>query len=386
MRNRLIVLVWLAAAGGLVTFSTVGWSDGAPSEPTVVVPSGGPARGSGAAAAVVVAEAAGRDARTETRAAAAGSRNSSSSSVRIRHLKEAKRLERLRCRFDHGRWVGNLTWVPTLSDAETRRGCVYRTYSREDAFRCLGGTSIVLYGNSNVRALYSALEGVLKDRPTTPRLEAKQTCENNRHNHSCGMEVSFDVDYTGDAVAAGAASAATQGRATYQNVSLFYWGWVNGAWGERFGSMFQHQQRADLVIGNTGVNVIQKYTKAVWTAQLAKELPRYKTMAQQSWSPHTKLLWMTTTRICEAQPHFRRYTYHKKFWLHRPLDAMNGEIDLYNEQHVRAMDPSVSLLDAAQLVKPSHGICPHYDDPLHHKAVDKVLANVVLNMYCNAPP
>ena len=279
--------------------------------------------------------------------------------------------DRPKCSYTDGKFVGNLTWVPAPSE-----GCYYMQYTKEMAFKCLEGTQVVLYGNSNVRALYSALEGILKARATTPRLEAKQTCENNRKNHSCGMEVSYSHNYDN------ATTNPPIQKATYRNVSLYYWGWVNGAFSDKLPNLFEFQKNPSMVIGNTGVNVIQR-TKH-WSGELAGQLPGYNRWITKGFGKGTKLVWMSTTRICEAQPHYKRYAYKKSYWLHRPLDKMNAEIRKYNAQHIQALDPSIALLDAATMCG-SPSLCPFNDDPLHHKAADKHIANVLLNMYCNKP-
>eukprot|EP01061_Rhynchopus_euleeides_P021572 TRINITY_DN35174_c0_g1_i2.p1 TRINITY_DN35174_c0_g1~~TRINITY_DN35174_c0_g1_i2.p1 ORF type:complete len:399 (+),score=94.31 TRINITY_DN35174_c0_g1_i2:78-1274(+) len=302
----------------------------------------------------------------------------------VRHISSRPKGTPPVCRYAAGEFVGNLTWAPALTPEERAAGCYYMQYDREMAFKCLEGSLVVLYGNSNVRALYSALEGVLKNRTITPRLEAKQTCENNQKNHSCGMSVAFAHDYRlgAEGETAVPQEQHQQQAQSYRNVSLYYWGWVKGAYADKLASLFKFQKHASLVLGNTGVNVIQKSKR--WDGSLERELPQYNRFMTEGFSPATELVWMSTTRICEAQPHYKKYAYKKSFWLGRSLRSMNGEIARYNKQHAAALHPSVSFLDAAGIAG-NPALCPYYDDPLHHKAVDRNIANILLNMYCNAP-
>eukprot|EP01062_Namystynia_karyoxenos_P038182 TRINITY_DN27737_c0_g1_i1.p1 TRINITY_DN27737_c0_g1~~TRINITY_DN27737_c0_g1_i1.p1 ORF type:complete len:433 (+),score=91.02 TRINITY_DN27737_c0_g1_i1:85-1299(+) len=266
------------------------------------------------------------------------------------------------CAYRRGRWVGNLTWVPAAEP-----GCPYREYTQEMAFRCLQGKQVVLWGNSNTRAMYSALEGILKDKTITPRLEAKQACENNPKNHSCGQDVALPG---------------------YANVTLFYWGYVHDVWDRRLAPLFRWQRGPNvaLVLGNAGPNTIQKHREDRWRRDHREQIPRLNAFLRDTFSPETARIWMTSTRICESQPHFKKYIYKPKFWLHRPLERMNAEIAGSNHMVLEGLDhsiPQLKVLHAAALVS-NPRICPYYDDPLHHKAVDRALAHVVLNMHCNS--
>eukprot|EP01065_Artemidia_motanka_P019954 TRINITY_DN23874_c0_g1_i1.p2 TRINITY_DN23874_c0_g1~~TRINITY_DN23874_c0_g1_i1.p2 ORF type:complete len:221 (+),score=55.19 TRINITY_DN23874_c0_g1_i1:532-1194(+) len=214
--------------------------------------------------------------------------------------------------------------------------------------------------------MYSALEGVLKAKTITPRLEAKQACENNPKNHSCGMSV---------------------GLPGYGNVSLFYWGYVHDVWDRRLPGLFRHQRGpdVDLVVGNAGPNTIQKHREDRWRRDHQVQVPRLNDVLRGTFSAATTRVWMTSTRICEAQPHFKKYTYKPRYWLNRPLEKMNAEIAGSNRLVLDGLDHTIStlrVLHAAAVVS-NPRICPYYDDPLHHKAVDKALANILLNMHCN---
>ncbi|KAJ9465124.1 hypothetical protein DIPPA_01309 [Diplonema papillatum] len=332
--GRLVLGAWLAA--GLVGFAVLGTSGHDPGTPAAAQP-----------------------------AAAQGARGvvDPPSSPALTALAEPKAVEPvkpaspLKCTFSRGRWVGNLTWVP-----EAEPGCRYREFDREAAFECLQGKLVVIYGNSNSRALYSALEGILKNKTITPRLEAKQTCENNQKNHSCGQDIALPG---------------------YRNVSLFYWGYVKGVWSPKLPEFFKHQKHASLVVGNSGVNVIQNTKEASWRPAVNNEVPLLNARLQQTFPSTAHLVWMTTTRICEAQPHFRKYTYKKSYWMHRPLAAMNREIADHNALVLQLLAPRFTVLDAAGLAA-DPSLCPLYDDPLHHKALDKAFANVLLNLHCGS--
>ena len=273
------------------------------------------------------------------------------------HLAEKKQPNS--CTYTTGSWVGNLTWEPVVP-----KGCSYHQFTREKAFECLSGKQIVLIGNSNMRALYSALEGILKDKVITPRLEAKQSCENNQKNHSCGMTVSFNG---------------------YKNVRLWYWGYVKGVFNHRVNGFFKYEKNPDVVFINSGLNVIQKVKSKEWMRSVVSETPQLLNFIRDTFSnDQTNCYYMTTTRICEDQPHFKKYTYRPKYWLHRSLSSMNSEVSEHNKLVLKQLSDhqELTILDAAELAS-DRALCPFYDDPLHHKAVDKVIANIFLNNYCN---
>eukprot|EP01060_Flectonema_neradi_P028952 TRINITY_DN3909_c1_g1_i1.p1 TRINITY_DN3909_c1_g1~~TRINITY_DN3909_c1_g1_i1.p1 ORF type:complete len:347 (+),score=63.73 TRINITY_DN3909_c1_g1_i1:139-1179(+) len=263
------------------------------------------------------------------------------------------------CKYTSGEWVGNLTWVPSVTE-----GCEYKNYTQEMAFKCLAGKQLILIGNSNMRAMYSALEGVLKNKIITPRLEAKQTCENNQKNHSCGMTVSLPG---------------------YKDVRLWYWGYVKGVYNHRIPGFFKYEKSPHVVMINSGLNVIQKVKEKDWRKSVISEAPQLRSYIKDSFdADQTSWYWMTTTRICEDQPHFKKYLYKPKYWLHRSLSSMNSEVEGHNKLVLQQFsDSGLPVIDAAQLASPP-SLCPYYDDPLHHKSVDKVLATIFLNNYCNS--
>eukprot|EP00755_Sulcionema_specki_P014066 Sspe_Gene.55692::Locus_30628_Transcript_1_1_Confidence_1.000_Length_1204::g.55692::m.55692 len=262
------------------------------------------------------------------------------------------------CTYTDGVWVGNLTWHPVTSAR-----CPYREFDQEQAFECLGGKLVVLFGKSNTRALYSALEGILKNKTITPRLEAKQACENNPKNHSCGMTVELPG---------------------YRPVNLFYWGYARDVWEPRLAQLFQYQRHADVVVGNAGADAIQKHREWVWKNDYKNKIPSLNRMWKDAFSPKTEIYWHTTTRICEAQKHFRRFTYKKSYWKGRTLEQMNTEIAASNQMVISMLDHNrVRILDTAGMAS-NPALCAYYDDPLHHKAVDRGIAQVLLNMHCPA--
>eukprot|EP00759_Apiculatamorpha_spiralis_P008176 PhF_6_TR15097/c0_g1_i1/m.23757 len=233
-----------------------------------------------------------------------------------------------------GRWVSNRTggWIPSPSQQQQPPECPkYRNFSQHDALKCLQGKKILLIGNSNTRAMYTAMEAVLKAAPVLGRLAAKQMCDNSKRNHSCGQMVDIPP---------------------YKPIEMFYWGYIQDLHHAELDVKTAHQKHFDLVIMNTGANVIQALPEERWSRDHKANLPKLIRFAKSF--PQATFLWHTTTRICEAQPHFRRYKYKPQYWRHRQLHEMNAEIMRSNGFVEKALlglgDKTIGVLDGAGMV------------------------------------
>jgi hypothetical protein len=276
-----------------------------------------------------------------------------------------------------------------------------RRFTRAEALQCLAGKTVLFYGNSNTRTLYTALEALLKGAAQISRLMAKQLCDNSKRNHSCSCTVLPD---------GGAPEA-------HAPIPLFYWGYVKDVYNPLMDDKMKFQKHtADIIVGNAGLNVMQLVKDGVWEKSLAAQLPKLSEFIDSFSKPGRQFFWQTTTRICEHQPHFKRFKYQDKFWLGRSLNKMNTAVEKSNEvmrQFVlsrregkagaTAARRSARLLDGAVMIDRGNGagaergeaspaaphnavLCPFYDDPLHHRFLDVEMVHVLLNSVCPATP
>uniref|UniRef100_A0A7S1M3A4 Uncharacterized protein n=1 Tax=Neobodo designis TaxID=312471 RepID=A0A7S1M3A4_NEODS len=256
----------------------------------------------------------------------------------------------------------------------------FKRFTRAEAHQCLAGKYVLFYGNSNTRTLYTALEALLRGTRQVGRVLAKQRCDNSKKNHSCSVTI-----------------AAPPGQSTMtaaKPVRLFYWGYVKDFYSPTLAEKMKKQfDTADIVVGNAGVNVIQGTPDGQWengySDANAEKLQRFLGSFPKASS---NVWWHTTTRLCEHQPHFTRYKYNPKYWSGRSLASMNAAVAKSNDlatQRLGAMkQPPVGVVDGAALVSAERGkqsgveLCPHYDDPLHHRFLDRELVQIFLNAWC----
>ena len=206
------------------------------------------------------------------------------------------------------------------------------------------------------------MEAVLRNAGVMNRLAAKQLCDNSKHNHSCWQTITL---------------------LGHGPVHLHYWGYIADIYHPELDKKTHDQKDYDIIIINSGANVIQALPEEQWSAHHRSNLPKLHNFAKTF--KKGKVVWHTTTRLCDAQPHFKRYRYQPKYWRHRTLTEMNAEISRSNDILRNGLQKDVvAFLDGAAMVGPSHGaqICPWYDDPLHHKFLDLKLVNVLLNGLC----
>jgi hypothetical protein len=271
------------------------------------------------------------------------------------------------------------------ADVDTRLH--FRRFDRDAAHTCLSGKYLLFYGNSNTRTLFTAFEALLRGTRQVGRLLAKQRCDNSKRNHSCSTVVSPPTALEG----------------TTKPVELFYWGYVKDFYSETLDQKMignGQDDRADYVIGNAGVNVIQGTPDGQWEKGYSEaRTEKLATFMRAFDKPGAQVWWHTTTRLCEHQPHFTRYKYEAKYWSGRSPAAMNSAIRKANELAVARLRSitsapsggSVGIVDGGALVEPdgaavrsAHrgGVCPHYDDPLHHRFLDRELVQIFLNAWC----
>lgn len=276
----------------------------------------------------------------------------------------------------------------------------FHRFDQTDALRCLSGKYVLLYGNSNTRTLYTALEALLRNTAQIGRVMAKQKCDNSKKNHSCAVVVEPPAH-----LVAGAADGAA-----LQPVRLFYWGYVKDIYHPELQAKMasrvatrEHQTSvADYVVANAGINVIQGTPDGQWEKSHEAGLPKLRGFFDQFERPNVQVWWHTTTRVCEHQKHFTKYKYDPKYWSGRSLKAMNAAVSRANDLVLDGLAkedvsrPSsgaatrhrpVNVLDGARLVDGAEraaAVCPHYDDPLHHRFVDRELVQLLLNAWCPA--
>jgi len=262
--------------------------------------------------------------------------------------------------YTNGDWSDNVTWTPRNVPS---RGCPpFRHFSQDGALECLQDMKILLIGNSNTRALYTAMEAVLRNQGVRSRLEAKQLCDNSKYNHSCWQTIKLKG----------------------KSVHMHYWGYIQDLYHPELDKKTQDQKDYDIILMNSGVNVIQAQPEERWSREHRNNIPKLHMFAK-SFKKGSKFIWHSTTRLCESQPHFRRYRYQPKFWRQRKLQEMNAEIDRSNAfLRKNLIKDVVAFVDGAGMVDYTHGkkICPWYDDPLHHKFLDLKLVDVILNIIC----
>jgi hypothetical protein len=199
----------------------------------------------------------------------------------------------------------------------------------------------------------------------------------------------------------------------------------------------------DVVIGNSGLNSIQLFDDSVWEKEHRANVPNLAELVadlvltrshQQCNSSSAPLagvaageskgggpvfVWHLTTPVCENQPHFRRYRYNAKHWRYRSITAINRAVETSNGFARHAMEQAaemiaskrasscggtmpyrsdILLLDGWSMVvggsTNSSGrlgaggwvrrLCPFYDDPLHHRFMDREMVQVLLNYICES--
>jgi hypothetical protein len=303
-------------------------------------------------------------------------------------------------------------WHPVATAA---RGCdpsdpsrevAYRRFSQLEALQCLQGSGVVMYGNSNTRTLFIALEALLKGVPMTSRVAAKQRCDNSRSNHSCWATVVIDG---------------------FPPIDLLYISYTNdphdGALGRKILDWVDRRGGVvDIVLGNSGLNAIQVYDDhVVWRRHKAtgpklvefiRSLGNYSaTRAVRGTrgcapyaapTPRPVFAWHLTTPTCANQPHFKRYRYNAKHWRFRTVPQINAAVARSNElvrqflrQSQEKTDGSaakVSIVNAWGMMenwatrngssRSRFDLCPYFEDPLHHRFMDREIVQLLLNQHC----
>jgi hypothetical protein len=252
---------------------------------------------------------------------------------------------------------------------------VFHRFGQLDALKCLAGKQILFYGNSNTRTLYIALEALLRGAKMTSRVAAKQICDNSKSNHSCWAEVSVDG---------------------YRPIVMHYVSFVDDLFHEKLPKRlsmipFVRDGKTDMVVGNSGLNAIQLYDDAVFLRAHKQNAPKLVAFAETFFGPQATFVWHKTTPVCANQPHFRRYRYNAKHWRYRSLDQINRAVELSNEVVESALKPSRPRLlvidDWSMLRHQTKGrekdLCPFFEDPLHHRFLDRELVQVLLNEVCD---
>lgn len=152
---------------------------------------------------------------------------------------------------------------------------MYRRFTQREALRCLANRTIVMFGNSNTRTLFIALESLLRGTPMMSRTAAKQMCGNSRTNHSCWTSVHWSDGPDGTVTVAASQPQTDRGAASF--VDLKYWGYTHGLYHEELDHKMAHEKAtADIVIGNSGLNSIQNYNDRVWAKEHAESIPKLR--------------------------------------------------------------------------------------------------------------
>lgn len=152
-----------------------------------------------------------------------------------------------------------------------------RRFTQADALQCLQGTSIVLFGNSNTRTLYIALEALLRGMPMMSRTAAKQLCDNSRTNHHCWTHI--------PGPGGGGAGGDISNSSSSKGIALRYFSYTKGLYDDELRVKLAQAEAAeahglssssssghrsamrrppDILVGNTGLNSIQLYDDPVW--------------------------------------------------------------------------------------------------------------------------
>lgn len=255
---------------------------------------------------------------------------------------------------------------------------VYQRFSQSDALKCLQGKNILFYGNSNTRTLYIALEALLRGAKMTSRVAAKQLCDNSRHNHSCWANVSVGV----------------VSGSVYRPIVMHYVSYVDDLFHESLPKKlaqipFVSRKEADFVIGNSGLNVIQLLDDAVFLRAHRANAAKLRSFSA-SFGDQATFVWHKTTPVCANQPHFKRYRYNAKHWRYRTLDQINKAVASSNaivEETLIARKPALLVLDdwsmvSRQVAHDQKDLCPYFEDPLHHRFLDREVVQVFLNEVC----
>jgi hypothetical protein len=272
-----------------------------------------------------------------------------------------------------------LHWRPeTSSCVKAEMAYQYHRFSQSDALRCLEGKNLLFYGNSNTRTLYIALEALLRGARMTSRVAAKQMCDNTRHNHSCWANVSAVVDGV-----------------PFRPVRMHYVSYVDDLFHESLPKKmlqipFVNRRETDLVIANSGLNVIQLQDDAVFLRAHRSNAPKLRDFATSFFGDRATFVWHKTTPVCANQPHFKRYRYNAKHWRYRTLDQINKAVVASNtvvEDTLVPKKPSLLILDdwamiSRQEAKSRIDLCPFFEDPLHHRFLDREVIQVLLNEIC----
>lgn len=287
-------------------------------------------------------------------------------------------------------------------------------FSQRATWKCLRGKALLFIGSSNTRTLMTNVQARLEGTSQMSRVAAKQLCDDSVNNHSCSVRVSASRfnkrEKHGD----------DKGNADDDDVRLHYIGYKNDLYDaslkSRVDSVFFSSSSAmpDVVIMNTGINSIQKNPS--W--QLGREA---KMAALLKWieslhkrKPCMQFVWHSTSTLCPNMPHFRRYKFKKGAWSGQTVDAVNAAVKQSNaqvvatqsggfsfSQHVRHIDVE-SLLDSKRFaaalgssssesfyaqfqarVKPETPLhCRFFEDPLHHRFLDRATVDVLMTMIC----
>lgn len=263
-------------------------------------------------------------------------------------------------------------FAPNSSEATS---CRFKRFNSDAAWRCLAGKQILMYGNSNTRTLYIALEALLRNKPMTSRVAAKQLCDNSRTNHSCWATI----------------EGREGGRSPIQMQYVSYTGdlYHDKLLEDRLRQTPMVQRGSvDFIVGNSGLNMIQLQDDRILLENHKTNVPKLRRFVESLSNSSKKpiFVWHTTTPVCENQPHFKRYRYNAKHWRYRTLDQINAVIAKSNEIASRvfsvAMTTRVVVIDGWAMLMASAGLCQYFEDPLHHRFLDREIVQIFLNEVC----
>ena len=318
-----------------------------------------------------------------------------------------------------------LRWAPAAQDGD---GCRYHRFSQEEALRCLANKTLVFFGNSNTRTLFIALESLLRNTPMMSRTAAKQLCDNSRTNHHCWTTIPIDESVS---------SLVTLKYFSY--TKGLYDEELPRKLAQEEGTEHDGGRPADVVIGNSGLNSIQNFDDRVWEREHEASVPKMSSFIEsilrdprrnksyegtarcdqynKSESSRPVFVWHLTTPVCENQPHFRRYRYNAKHWRYRSIETINKAVERSNAFATRSVNLAAesstqrggascggrvmvldgwSMLAKSAMISAAGGsdssrrtrrdvmkdLCPYFDDPLHHRFMDREMVQLLLNKYC----
>ena len=293
----------------------------------------------------------------------------------------------------------------------------WRRFTQKDALQCLEGKQLLFYGNSNTRTIYIALEALLRNKRMTSRVAAKQMCDNSKTNHSCWTTIEVEG---------------------YKPIRASYVSYVQDLFHDELDRKIPVAKRKtfDLIVGNSGLNAIQNFDNKKVRDDHLTNVPKLRKFVasfskivgddRDERRQDPMFLWHATTPICPNQPHFKRYLYNAKHWRYRTVDQINEAVIMSNQivfervfgvpfsgggtsrqplpkdapftvdgldiavvddwsmmtRRVAADGEGLAAGDGNEKKAAAFDLCPFFEDPLHHRFLDREVVQNMLNMYC----